>query len=593
MAVTKPANAIGGGRKSGAKTGLVSRAENEFCRHLKALDLADADAYRAWCREHGFRSDLKKDWDERRKEVRAHEKARAEANTNADVARHIAVLGLPGAAEYVAWCREHGFGTATHKSRQQRREEQTVAERERAQQALRGARRLSRRPDDVLRALHRNDLDAADLKTPSLLAIHGVFASLGEDAMARDALLRLLLHVQRHGTAALLGIDPVVDWLGPQPGNTFVAALLALSRHHADWLRPIEEWRPDTHNALRQFGSLARHLLARYDVPAFLDSAWFRGDSASNAMTHAQQDWFKHVGIGQNIRTAPDLPVHLTKRAAHLFLQAPGNLSIEAALRWSQVRALGGDEPLARAIIATRLGESLQDDEFWGTVLHFFVNNPLLDTVYVGPIIDYIYHRKYVGGDEIIERDGNVRVVPPDANFSMKGRTADALRRLVDEWHRDLAREAKRPVRTWEPSGFGPFRHVERSPDEKKEAGGAIWTIHEILNTRELTDEGREMRHCVASYARSCARGTTSIWSLQVKSAPARRSPRHDHCSRQRAPPRHPSPRPLQSAARRQAGQRPPRLRPRPAPPLGRPGGPHRRQPRLIFRPDMRRYNQA
>ena len=69
-----------------------------------------------------------------------------------------------------------------------------------------------------------------------------------------------------------------------------------------------------------QFGSLARHLLARYDVPAFLDAAWRDGLTAEGVR---HQGWFKHVGRGENIRTADDLPIPMTKRMAHHFLQTP------------------------------------------------------------------------------------------------------------------------------------------------------------------------------------------------------------------------------------------------------------------------------
>ena len=42
-----------------------------------------------------------------------------------------------------------------------------------------------------------------------------------------------------------------------------------------------------------QFGSPARHLLARYDAPAFLVAAWFAGPTPDGVR---QQRWFKHGG---------------------------------------------------------------------------------------------------------------------------------------------------------------------------------------------------------------------------------------------------------------------------------------------------------
>ena len=101
------------------------------------------------------------------------------------------------------------------------------------------------------------------------------------------------------------------------------------------WIRPLKQWTPRSHNPDRQFSSLARHLRAAYDVPVFMDKAWLQG-------TVVQQQWFKHVGTGKNIRTAEGIPIPLTKKMAHCFLEAPDHYPIEAAFRWAQVLALEG-----------------------------------------------------------------------------------------------------------------------------------------------------------------------------------------------------------------------------------------------------------
>jgi hypothetical protein len=92
----------------------------------------------------------------------------------------------------------------------------------------------------------------------------------------------------------------------------------------------------------------------------------------------------------------------------------------------------------------------------------------------------------------------------------MKGRTVTALLRLVDEWHGQLAREARKRPLQWESSGINGFRWLDPEDD-------VCWIIQELLTDQEVREEGKAMRHCVASYARSCAKGHTSIWSLQVE----------------------------------------------------------------------------
>src|SRR4029079_19029463 len=69
-------------------------------------------------------------------------------------------------------------------------------------------------------------------------------------------------------------------------------------------------------------------------------------------------------------------------------------------------------------------------------------------------------------------------------------------------------------------SGIDGFEFIEGS-----ETGGnlKIWTITELLSTKLLWAEGRGMKHCVASYARECAHGASSIWTMQVESLEGRR----------------------------------------------------------------------
>jgi hypothetical protein len=83
--------------------------------------------------------------------------------------------------------------------------------------------------------------------------------------------------------------------------NRLNAGLLALSLHHADWLRPVETWFPSRQNARPLFTSLAHHLLALYPVPAFMTSVWF---DLPPGQILPQHGWYKHLGLGRNIRTA-------------------------------------------------------------------------------------------------------------------------------------------------------------------------------------------------------------------------------------------------------------------------------------------------
>jgi len=290
-----------------------------------------------------------------------------------------------------------------------------------------------------------------------------------------------------------------------------IRGVLALVRHPSRSLRSLDTWRPSSHNPDRQFSSLARHLFAEYEVPVFMDKAWLEGDAL-------QQEWFLHLGAGQNIRTAPGLPIPLTKKMAHHFLAAPDHYSIDGALTWGQVHAAGGDRRLADALLESRLAADLHDNAFRLSVIRFFVRHPMLDSVHVSPIIDYIWHQKYEPQIVFPQRGVAEERGPAQPNFSMRGRTVDALLRQVEAWHRRLGRQLKGGDLQWKHSAVGDYQFVEGTKDARDMK---IWRIRELLSSQELIAEGRQQRHCVATYAQSCHCGRCSIWTMAVETETA------------------------------------------------------------------------
>lgn len=426
--------------------------------------------------------------------------------TEKRIRSHLKALGLTNAEEYKVWCREHGFCRRLDKSWRQQQREQLVAAREAATARLVGSKRKIKFPEAITEVFD-GSLRPAQSAPPLLRAIWRASEATKGDRRVRQHTRELLLHVAP--LTDFLDGSPATSQFGHAPGNTWIDGLAALAHHWSGWLRPVEDWKPRTHNTRRQFASLARHLLTQYPVPLFMDSVWFLGTSTSALRF---QKWFWHIGTGNSIRTA-DVSIPLTKRMAHHFMQAPGDCSVEQALRWGQVLGLGGNAHLARAIIASRLGEQFGHDDFWLTVVRFFIDNPMLDTAQVGPIIDYLHNQRFVEREEFVAPGVIERRPPPQPNLSMKGRNPNTLLRQVERWHRQLANESVDLKAEWPTSGIGSFDWIEgREGSENLRR----WTIRELLSAKALVSEGRAMRHCVASYVRSCARRATSIWSLQM-----------------------------------------------------------------------------
>ena len=313
-------------------------------------------------------------------------------------------------------------------------------------------------------------------------AVREALAAAGRNGRTRTTFELLLRQARR---SSLLDHGSVGGRSGATGCGEIIAGLLALATHHKEWIRPLEEWEPNGISPLPRFSSLARHLLAAYAAPHFMTPLWFEGRSVE---ARRRQGWYLHIGSGRNIRTA-DLLLPYTKKMAHEFLQAPDHFTVEAALRWGQVRGLGGSKELALALTATRLGRSFESEDFWATVVHFFVNHPDLGLDQVGPVVDYLHHQRFIP-EELFLNDGlRVELDPPQPNLSMKGRTPRSLLRQVGDWHDKLKRPRKSPLLMWKPSGIGDFRHVEREAPRGSGAGRSA-------NSPPARNSGGRERRC-------------------------------------------------------------------------------------------------
>ncbi len=347
----------------------------------------------------------------------------------------------------------------------------------------------NRNVDSLLLRIYENTITKDELLTPIAKALFSGF----ENSQDRSILLEAMQFIEAN--------TKLFD------DAAYINAIIAMTKDCTGWIRSLNDWKPKSHNRSKQFASLARHLWAGYEIPVFMDKAWLFGNAI-------QQQWYKDIGAGRNIRNSSALPIRMTRKMAHHFLSAPDDYSIDGALRWGQVHSLGGDRRLSDALLGTRLAEEFRDDDFWLSVIRFFIRNPMLDTVHIGPIIDYIWDQKYENRVVFVERGVAEEVGPAQPNFSMRGRTVDSLLKAVGTWHRQLRKETKSGSLQWQRCGINEFSFIEGT---KKSRNMKVWRIRELLSSQELILEGRRMFHCVASYTRSCSTGRCSIWSLDVE----------------------------------------------------------------------------
>lgn len=425
-----------------------------------------------------------------------------------EVREHLAALGLSSVEEYQRWCTSQGFSPRLEKHWRERCKERYFAAQGVIQGNLARKKREKRQPRHVLEELFRSQAEQGEPLGPNgstLELVRGRNAAI-EDEGVRAAFRQLILFVQ--GKTKLLASRPALSRLGEAAGNTFIDGLLNLAHHHQDWVRSVETWIPCSCNVHRQFASLADHLLTKYSPPAFFHTAWFRGQSVD---ARKQQDWYKALGIGRSPRSL-DLPFPMTRQMAHHFLFAPKEYLVEEALRWGQVRGLGGCCRLVTAILGSRLGTDFGSNDFWIATIRWLIDNPMFDAAQIGPLIDYVHHQRVEQDESQPEPHGD-GFQPETPAFQIRRQTPAALLQRIREWHGNLRRQPERPQLQWLSSGIGPFEFSEGTLASGK---SRVWTVTELLSRQDLHLEGQTLRHCVASYDHSCAHGGTSIWSLGV-----------------------------------------------------------------------------
>lgn len=298
-------------------------------------------------------------------------------------------------------------------------------------------------------------------------------------------------------THELVIIKALIPQLGERAEKFFQdqqAPLVYIWDFKDKWIRPLRDWRPaKNRKGFKLFKDLVNHLFVAYNLPAFMYKVWEHPD-------RYPMNWFWVLANGYTIKHA-DVPLPLTKKMAHWYQFAPGNLTPLEALHWARVMGMSQSKALAKTYVATVVQNQLQGDHpFWDKVIHFFANHPNVSIRQIAALMRYLYYRRFVNGENLI----------------LKGRSIKVLIRLKDEWEVEQRLAKLRQLeklRQWQPSNIKGMNWVFG----KKRKVHVYYFIHELTNEKALKEEGKMMRHCVAGYVRRCMDTSyvTSIWSLK------------------------------------------------------------------------------
>lgn len=272
-------------------------------------------------------------------------------------------------------------------------------------------------------------------------------------------------------------------------------------------LRDPQAWRCriKSRSEERRYLDLVRFCFARYRVAPHLENLWLANvaddfvDSVAAIDTHAPRRtgrpalraWYIVAAQGGSLYRAAARP-YLTRLETHHFLTAPREVETSAQAFWyAFARAETDDRAAALRIARSKLTDFSAGSAFWKEVARTFARHALAVNE-INDLVDFL--RAAIAEDE---------------TFSLKGRSLSALRRRMEEWHRELRKEREICGGAW-PGHPIPDAAYTAGSEQKQ----AIWRFHQIRTGNDLFREGQRMRHCVASYKHACVSGNLSIWSL-------------------------------------------------------------------------------
>jgi hypothetical protein len=300
----------------------------------------------------------------------------------------------------------------------------------------------------------------------------------------------------------------------PRPAPDFENALKEAKAGLFDAvLRPAHEWRPKlkTRDPGRLRLAAARHLFARYPVPAHLERIWLEPDGIEADEAMLRKRWYVAAARGGSLYKA-GASRWLTRKEVHAFLNASGGFSFEQAFWLAIARSTTDDPGIATRIARSKIARTPRAElGFWREAARFFCANPTT-VEEIDDLCDYL----------AAARQRNL-------GFSLKGRTLGSLRRLSAEWHRDMAtvarieamrrrfadEKARREAR-WPGSRLQDW--TWQPPGKEAKARREEFVMTQLTSAEDLVAETRAMHHCVWSYAGKCIAGQASIWSLRHRS---------------------------------------------------------------------------
>ncbi len=294
-----------------------------------------------------------------------------------------------------------------------------------------------------------------------------------------------------------------------------IPVVARIAAYAEQWIRLPERWQPcDSPEPREILRSLLEHLFASWPLPSHFDSAWY----AKGDLKLLERDWYCRVACGEGLRNLPGMPPSITSRALHLAKQAPEHLTIRQALRWGQVKAMGGTDELLAEVLSHRMVVDLSNDSIWSRLLKKVIaagNFRAADfSIIADALVMLLSQDKWMRATALVGLP-----LPELLNHGIN--FWNTILKFTCENLEDIRRSDVRcpKLRSQLHQAYAAFWPAMLGSDfdygRHRQDGTRNWRVEELTHPHQLIAEGKAMRHCVATYGSRCRKGESAIFSLR------------------------------------------------------------------------------
>lgn len=272
-----------------------------------------------------------------------------------------------------------------------------------------------------------------------------------------------------------------------------------------DFIEPyksLDNFKPKSKNIEKVALDILNNYIFKYPVIKSLSDCFFQKHSnfdLKNSLLFGVYELSQGVKF-KNIKFFES--IELTRKQLHFALSQNSKFHGLEHLRFAQIQDY--QPKIIQAVMKNNnktSNFSLNESLFQEFLI--YMNNQELDmfeTDQIMPLFDYICQQSR-------------QAIQDGTTFTIKHHSLFSLYTKMIEWHRKL--NSKRANLEWEPSPlFKPFEIIKEKTINNSVVP-MVYQIVELTTEKELIAEGKQLRHCVASYANRCFQGHCRIFSLR------------------------------------------------------------------------------